>query len=90
MEHIETTYCCEECGAALSDFHMQHFARRTLIQGACDTKTCTKYQSHQMAQIVWASPERYATLKTISIQRGISIGEFFYDATDQAKGAAQG
>ncbi len=82
-------YCCKECGAALADYHMQHFPRRTLVLGACDTEGCTLKHSHQAAAVVWASPTRYASLQAISKARDIRIGEFFYDSSDQAKEAAQ-
>lgn len=81
--------CCEECGADLADYHMQHFVRRTLIEGACDTGGCSKRHSHQCALKVWAHPNRRAWLEAFGAEHNISVGLFFYDKEDAELGAAK-
>lgn len=82
LENPTAPFCCPECSAALTDFHMQHFRRRTLISGACNTESCSKRQSHQAAMVVWAAPERRPLLELVGKHYGISIGVFLYDADD--------
>lgn len=71
-------YHCPECAAPLGKLLMQHFPRRTLVLGACDTASCPNCDSHQAAEVINADERTLEALRAISDQHSISIGEMPY------------
>lgn len=78
ITNTERPYTCPACNQPLKTLLMQHFPRRTLILGACDTPTCPNCHSHQAAEVVNADERTIEALEAIATAHNVAIGDMPY------------